>query len=94
MPNWHATIDCCFLRNDDLTVREKAEQLGTVLNRFIERQERLGDRQQVDPIGLEVWAMDMANLGEQDEVNPDEFDEVMSEIYDWADFERVWIKTL
>lgn len=79
MANWSEQIDLHeIFHNDDMSVRQKASMIGSKFR---------------NSIGCDNDLLDLL-IDLEDTDTPDSFDDVWSEIYDWADENRVWIRTI
>lgn len=80
MTKWIGTIDLSsFFHNDSLDIAEKA----TLTANAIRKHNRHNDDD------LECFAQDFSEL-----TTVQDFDMVLSELYDYADEQRIWIATV
>ena len=94
MPHWKSRIDLSGFYRADIPIQDKAKRVARELLRFVERQESLPPDRQLDYETAEDLACDFQCLSENPEATADDFDVFMSDLYEWADFERVWINTI
>lgn len=85
MTDWKKTINFIpFWNNDDLSIQEKAKLAGTEIRRVIASEP--GD--DIHDV-IEMFEEDVP----QDEAPVQMFDAAMTELYDWADANSVWVAT-
>jgi len=84
---WKFTIDLSDIWSDELEFSpELAKKIyDRIMEKFEEIQKAVGDDA----------ASELSNLAEyvRDSSDDEEFDSTMTDLYDWADAESVWVKT-
>ena len=94
MTHWKSRIELSHFYHANIPICDKAKRVSRELLRFVERQEGLPPVRQLDYMTAEELACDFQRLSEDEDTTADDFDVIMSDLYDWADFERVWINTI
>jgi thiamine pyrophosphate-dependent acetolactate synthase large subunit-like protein len=94
MPHWKSRIKLSHFYHADIPICDKAKRVARELMRFAKRQESLPPERQLDYQSAEDLAFDFEMLSKDEYTTADDFDVFMSELYDWADVERVWIDTI
>jgi hypothetical protein len=92
MPTWDATLSFKdFYHDDELSIAEKAETASkTIIAKFASRLDSDKDNFDEDLDGI---AADFQSISAYNKVETKHFDNIMSALYDWADWNRVWIET-
>jgi len=92
MPTWDATLSLKdFYHDDELSIAEKAEKVSNVIRaKFANVLDNDKDNFDED---LDSLAADFRRISAHDRVTANHFDNIMSDLYDWADWNRVWIET-
>ena len=92
MPTWDATLSFKdFYHDDELTIARKAEQVSNaIIAKFASILDSDKDNFDED---LDSLYLDFRSLSAYDKAEADHFDNIMSDLYDWADYNRVWIET-
>jgi len=92
MPTWDATLSFKdFYHDDELSIAEKAEKVSNaIIAKFASILDSDTDDFDED---LDSLTTDFQNLSAYDKAEADHFDNIMSGLYDWADWNRVWIET-
>jgi hypothetical protein len=76
-----------FYHNENFTISEKAEKVIVLFQNLLNKNETLLDDWNADDILL---AFDEA----KDDNDAETFDNAMAQLYDFADFHRIWIATV
>ena len=92
MPTWDATLSFKdFYHDDELSIAEKAEKVSNAITaKFASILDSDKDNFDED---LDLLVRDFSNLSAYNKAEADHFDNIMSDLYDWADWNRVWIET-
>jgi hypothetical protein len=92
MATWDTTLRLKdFYHDDELTIAQKAEKVS---NALIAKFSTIldSDKDNFDE-DLDSLVTDFQSLSAFDKVEANHFDNIMSDLYDWADWNRVWIET-
>jgi hypothetical protein len=92
MATWDATLNFKdFYHDDELSIAEKAERVSkAIIARFAKILDSDSDIFDED---LDSLVLDFSNLSAYGRAEASHFDNIMSDLYSWADYNRVWIET-
>lgn len=94
MTNWKYTLNISKIwHDDDLDIQEKADYIRKTIQRMFST--NLDFESENYDEDLDIVVENLADLSSYDEdlSDVDSFDEIWDAFYDWADFNRVWVKT-
>lgn len=94
MPTWNHTVNFThFWRNDDISIQAKGVLAAKELRRLMKHSFE-GDWELLEIIEMFSCILLAEDMEDDFEFTPtDDFDSRMFDLYEWADYNRVWIET-
>lgn len=90
MARWNKTIDFkSFWHDEDLSLSQKADKIADQLYAFYKANPEYYNVASIDAI-----ADDFKAYAQRDDDDPDAIDDILDDMYDWADGNSVWIATI